>query len=143
VTLAAKKAAWLAELGRIKDRQVRFAHVVARGRQQPGLDASRKRDEFLVEGCLAKLWFVPEFREGNCFFQADSDSAIVKGVAGLICEFYSGNPPAEILAHDTSFLAEAGITQHLTANRRNGLVRLQEKIRAFAAAHLAQAPTKD
>jgi TatD DNase family protein len=61
----------------------------------------------------------------------------VKGVAGLLCEFYSGHAPAEILACEPSFLREAGITQHLTPNRRNGLARVWERIRDFAQSHLA------
>jgi cysteine desulfuration protein SufE len=136
VALEEKQTAWKREFVRIKNGQERFARLVAWGRQQPPLEASLKRDEFLVEGCLSKLWFVPAFREGKCFFRVDSDSAIVKGIAALICELYSGSPPEEILAHDISFLTEAGITQHLTANRRSGLHRIQEKIRAFAAAQL-------
>jgi cysteine desulfuration protein SufE len=73
-----------------------------------------------------------EFREGRCFFVCDSDSLVVKAVAGLLCEFYSGQPPAEILAHDPAFLAPFGITQHLTPNRRNALARVWEHIENFA-----------
>jgi cysteine desulfuration protein SufE len=127
VTLDEKQTALKAELSRIKNGQQRLAHVVERARRQAPLEASLKRDEFLVEGCLAKLWFIPTFLDGTCTFQTDSHSAIVKGISLLICEFYSGGTPEEILAHDSSFLAEMGITQHLTPNRRNGLERLAER----------------
>jgi len=63
----------------------------------------------------------------------DSDSLVVKAIAGLLCDFYSGQPPAEILAHDPRFLAPLGITQHLTPNRRNALAKIWERIRQFAA----------
>ena len=56
-------------------------------------------------------------------------------MAGLLCEFYSGHAPAEILAHDPKFLAPLGITQHLTPNRRNALSKVWERIRQFAEAH--------
>jgi len=86
----------------------------------------------LIPGCLAKLWFVARVSDGKCFFNCDSDSLVVKAIAGLLCEFYSGYEPAEILAHDPKFLAPLGITQHLTPNRRNALGKVWERIKQFA-----------
>jgi cysteine desulfuration protein SufE len=92
-------------------------------------------DANLVSGCLAKLWLVAEFHAGRCVFACDSDSLVVKAIAGLLCEFYSGHAPAEILAHDPQFLAPLGITQHLTPNRRNALSKVWDRIRQFAEAN--------
>jgi cysteine desulfuration protein SufE len=75
---------------------------------------------------------VPTFKGGKCHFQTDSDSAIMKGIAVMLCEFYSNQTPEEIVTLDPSFLSQVGITQHLTPNRRNGLARIWEKIRDFA-----------
>lgn len=134
-TLAQKQEALLAELSAIRDGQQRFAHLVAIGRRQPPIAEPLKNAENRVEGCLSNLWVVADEADGRCRFRADSDSAIVKGIAGLLCEFYSGQTPEEILGHDPSFLTTVGITQHLSPNRRNGLGRVLERIRAFAAAH--------
>lgn len=132
MTIAERKEAVLAKLSAIKNSQERFAYVIGCARQQPALDACFKTDVFRVEGCLAKLWFVPEFREGKCYFQADSDSAIVKGIASVLCDFYSGHTPEEIVGTDPGFFEKVGITQHLTPNRRNSLSKIWEKIRGFA-----------
>jgi cysteine desulfuration protein SufE len=133
--LEKKKEAMLCELSAIKNSQERFAYLIAQGRQAPSLHEGFKTDAFRVEGCLAKLWFVSEFREGRCYFQVDSDSAIVKGISTVLCRFYSDSTPAEILAINPSFLEQAGISQHLTPNRRNSLARVWEKIREFAMAN--------
>ena len=85
-----------------------------------------------MSGCLANLWLVAEWREGRCHFQCDSDSQIVRAVAGLLCDLYSNAVPAEILAQPPDFLEQVGINQHLTANRRNVLSRVWERIRSFA-----------
>jgi cysteine desulfuration protein SufE len=95
-----------------------------------------KTDAFRVEGCLAKVWFVPEFSGGRCQFRADSDSAIVKGIAVLLCDFYSGRTPEEIAQTSPAFLEELGITQHLTPNRRNSLGAIWRKMQDFARSHL-------
>jgi cysteine desulfuration protein SufE len=137
LSLQNKKEALLAELSAIRDPQHRFAHVIAKGGSYPPIGNDYRTDEFRIEGCLASLWMVPEQRDGRCFFRSDSDSAIVRGIAGVVCEFYSGGTPEEILNTDTSFLEDVGINQHLTANRRNGLGRLETSIREFAQAHVA------
>lgn len=137
MNLAEKQQRLAAELSRLKNGQDRLALLVERVRKLPPLPLELRVEQKLIPGCLAKLWFVSEFRDGKCFFACDSDSLVVKAIAGLLCDFYSGQPPAEILAHDPGFLAPLGITQHLTPNRRNALAKVWERIRQFAQQNLA------
>ncbi len=141
MNLAEKQVELTSQLSALKNGQDRLALLVERAREIPPLAPELRVAKNLIPGCLAKLWFVPQLRDGCCFFACDSDSLIVKGVAGLLCEFYSGHAPAEILAHDPKFLAPLGITQHLTPNRRNALAKIWECIRHFAQTH-AEAPTR-
>ena len=134
--LAEKKARLVAELTAIRDSQERFSWLVQRARQLPSLDLSDKADANRVSGCDANLWILREFHGGQCFYRCDSDSQVVKAVAGLLCEFYSGATPNDIVSTDASFLYGFGIRQHLTANRRNALSRVWEVIRDFARNHL-------
>ncbi|HEY5042595.1 MAG TPA: SufE family protein [Verrucomicrobiae bacterium] len=123
------------ELAALKYGQDRLAFLVEKAKRRPPPAPELRVEENLIPGCLAKLWFVAEFCDGKCFFDCDSDSLVVKAVAGLLCEFYSGHAPAEIVAHDPKFLAPFGITQHLTPNRRNALSKVWERIRQFAEAN--------
>jgi cysteine desulfuration protein SufE len=135
--LAEKQQQLTAELAALKNGQDRFSLLVERAKQLPPLTPEFRTENNLIPGCLAKLWFVSKFRDDRCFFQSDSDSLVVKAIAGLLCEFYSHQPPAEILAHNPDFLAPLGITQHLTPNRRNALAKVWERIRQFAEANMA------
>lgn len=134
VKLAEKQAELTARLAALKNGQDRLAHLVERAKKIPPRPPEFRLAENLIPGCLAKLWFTAQFRDGVCRFECDSDSLVVKAIAGLLCEFYSGQPPAEILAHDPKFLVPLGITQHLTPNRRNALAKIWERIRQFAEA---------
>ena len=134
--LAEKQIQLTAELSALKNGQDRLALLVERAKKMPPPPPELRVPENLVPGCLAKLWFISEFRDGKCFFACDSDSLVVKAIAGLLCEFYSGHAPAEILAHDPKFLAPLGITQHLTPNRRNALSKVWERIRLFAGTNV-------
>jgi cysteine desulfuration protein SufE len=132
MNLAEKQVALTAQLAALKNGQDRLALLVEQAKKRPSFTVELRLNENLIPGCLAKLWFIPQFRDGKCFFACDSDSLVVKAVAGLLCEFYSGHAPAEIIAHDPGFLAPLGITQHLTPNRRNALAKVWDRIRHFA-----------
>lgn len=135
MTLAEKQIQLTAELAALKKGQDRLSCLVEKARSHPPLAPEQRVDSNLIPGCLARLWLVSHFHDGRCYFACDSDSLIVKAVAGVLCELYSGHAPAEILAHDPKFLAPLGITQHLTPNRRNALSKVWEHIRQFAGAN--------
>ncbi len=132
--LASRRAALLAELEPFADHHERFQYVIDRAKGAPGLPADLRLDQFLIEGCTSNLWLVPSLEGGVCRFRCDADSLITKGVASLVCELYDGATPAEVAATDADFLSKAGITQHLSPNRRNGLSNLVGRIRAFGRA---------
>lgn len=138
MTLEEKKEALVEEITLIPDPYERLGYIVDRGKKAEGLSDDLRIDSFKIEGCMSQLWVVPEFKEGNCQFHSESDSAIVKGIASLLCDFYSDAKPEEIVKTDADFLGDVGITQHLSPNRRNGLSRIVESIQRFAKSCLAQ-----
>jgi cysteine desulfuration protein SufE len=130
--IAEKKTKISIELAALKSGQDRLVFLVEKAKTRQPLPPDSRIDANRVPGCLAKLWLVAEKRTDRCVFDCDSDSLIVKAVAGLLCDFYSNQSPEEILAVEPDFLAPLGITQHLTPNRRNALARVREYIRNFA-----------
>ena len=138
MTLADKKEALVEEMTLIPDPYERLGYIVDRGKQAQGLSEDLRIDSFKIQGCMSQLWVVPEFKAGHCQFHSESDSAIVKGIASLLCDFYSDAKPEEIVKTNADFLGEVGITQHLSPNRRNGLSRIVESIQRFAQSCLAQ-----
>ncbi len=132
MTIAEKRQSLLDELSPFEDPHERFQYIIDRAKTAPGLAAQYRIPELLIEGCTSNLWLYPEFKDGLCIFRADADSVITKGIATLVCEFYSDATPAEVLAAEADFLGSVGITQHLSPNRRNGLSNLVAKIHAFA-----------
>ena len=137
MNLEEKKKALIEEITLIPDAYERLGYIVDRGQKARGLTEDLRINSFKIEGCMSQLWVVPSFQEGLCQFHSESDSAIVKGIASLLCDFYSDAKPKEILQTDADFLGEVGITQHLSPNRRNGLSRIVESIQRFAQSCLA------
>jgi len=125
----------LDELNAFTDPLERLEYMIDRVRAMPPLPDADKKEENRIEGCMAQLWMTSSFSDGVCHFHSDSDSLVVKSIAGLLCEIYNGATPQEIMEHAPDFLAEAGITSHLSANRRNALTQVWKKIHAFAERH--------
>jgi cysteine desulfuration protein SufE len=138
MTLKQKKDALVEEITLIPDAYERLGYIVDRGKKADGLTEDLRIDSFKIEGCMSQLWVVPAYKEGLCSFKSESDSAIVKGIASLLCDFYSEATPDDIRKTDADFLSEVGITQHLSPNRRNGLSRIVESIQHFAKSCLAE-----
>ena len=138
MTLKQKKDALVEEITLIPDAYERLGYIVDRGKKADGLTEDLRIDSFKIEGCMSQLWVVPAYKEGLCSFKSESDSAIVKGIASLLCDFYSEATPDDIRKTDAEFLSEVGITQHLSPNRRNGLSRIVESIQHFAKSCLAE-----
>jgi cysteine desulfuration protein SufE len=138
MTLEQKKDALVEEITLIPDAYERLGYIVDRGKKADGLTEDLRIDSFKIEGCMSQLWVVPAYKEGLCSFKSESDSAIVKGIASLLCDFYSEAKPDDIRKTDAEFLSEVGITQHLSPNRRNGLSRIVESIQHFAKSCLTE-----
>ena len=132
MAIQAKRDELVKELLPFEDHFERFAYVIDRAKSHPPLAAEYKIDTFLIKGCISQLWVFPKFNEGKCYFQADSDAAITKGTATMLCELYSDEVPEEIISLEPDFLSDVGITQHLSPNRRNGLTSVRAKIKAYA-----------
>jgi sulfur transfer protein SufE len=87
------------------------------------------------------VWLLPEYRNGICRFQVDSESSIVRGLASLVTEVFSGTPVAEAADFESKIIERLGFARIVTPTRLHGLLKLEEAIRAFArSSKLAQAP---
>ena len=138
MTLEQKKDALVEEITLIPDAYERLGYIVDRGKKADRLTEDLRIDSFKIEGCMSQLWVVPAYKKGLCSFKSESDSAIVKGIASLLCDFYSEAKPEDIRKTNADFLSEVGITQHLSPNRRNGLSRIVESIQHFANSCLVE-----
>ncbi|MFT4626302.1 MAG: cysteine desulfuration protein SufE [Myxococcota bacterium] len=113
----------------------RYTYLIDLGRKLPPLADEERCPETKVEGCLSQVWFARRDRgDGRLWFDADSDSAIVRGLIGVLRVLYLGSTPAEVAAVDIEGLFGAiGLQEHLTVNRRNGFFSMVGRIQRFSA----------
>jgi len=126
------------EFEQFEDWDERYEFLVELGREIPPLPEAAKVAENVVKGCMSTVWMSAERRDdGTLAIHADSDSLIIKGLLVVLLAAYEGRTSEEALAFDAFALFERlGLSQHLSANRRNGLQAMIARVRQLATQSL-------
>lgn len=115
----------------------KYSRLIKYGRDLKKFPEEFRTDKNKIDGCQSQVWFNAAFKDGKLFLDADSDSTIVKGLAALLINVYSGHPAAEILSSPPDFLHKIGIDSHLSPTRKNGLGAMLKQIQLYAVAFSA------
>lgn len=119
----------------LDDWEDRYMHVIDLGKGLEPLPLEVKTDANKVKGCASQVWLVSEKEDAVWHFSGDSDAHIVKGLVAIVLQIFSGRTSAEITALDASdILSKLGLSEHLSAQRANGLASMIGRIKAEAAA---------
>jgi cysteine desulfuration protein SufE len=114
----------------------RYQELMKMGKDLPVFPKEKKTPAHIVQGCQSILYLHTKFENGKCFFEADADALISKGLAALLIAVYSGESPETILKYPPDFIGELGIGASLSPMRSNGLAQIylrmkQEVIKTF------------
>jgi cysteine desulfuration protein SufE len=118
------------------DPMERYEYIIELGKKLPPLAEAFKTDDFLVKGCQSKVWLHAYEREGSIFFEADSNTAITKGIIALLIAVLSGQPPKQIAEAKLSFIEAIELRSHLSSQRSNGLTSMIQRMKTYATAFL-------
>ena len=135
-TAADAQAAIAEEFAFFGDWSERYQYLIDLGRKLPAFPDDLKTEANRLQGCQSMVWIVAEGDKDRLDFRATSDSAIVSGLAFLALRVYAGRPAAEILATEPDYVADIGLSKHLSPTRTNGHAALlgfiRDKARAVA-----------
>ena len=132
-----------ADFALLDDWEDRYRYVIELGRGLSPLPDALRTDANKVRGCASQVWLAtrwPQREDGvaSLAMQGDSDAHIVRGLIAILRAIYDGRTAREILDTDArAIFADLGLSDHLTAQRSNGLNSMVERIRADAGGALA------
>ncbi|MFN3744237.1 MAG: SufE family protein [Hyphomicrobiaceae bacterium] len=132
-----------ADFALLDDWEDRYRYVIELGRTLPAFDEAQRTPENKVRGCVSQVWLATRWPAGPdgapvLDMQGDSDAHIVRGLIAILLALYAGRTAEEVLSVDArAIFRELGLSEHLTAQRSNGLNAMVERIRADAQAALA------
>jgi cysteine desulfuration protein SufE len=122
----------------LEDWEDRYRHVIDMGKAFPPLDDAFRVPATKVQGCASQVWIHPVIEgqgpTARFDFQGDSDAMIVRGLVAVLHALYSGLTVADVVKVDAAAeLGRLGLTDHLSAQRSNGVRSMVERIRTVAA----------
>lgn len=116
----------------------KYDFLIELGMDLPEMRPELKTETNLVKGCQSSVWFDIRCENKKIVFDADSDSLIVKGIVAIVDKIFNGQPAEDVLTGDLKFFEEAGLWQHLSAQRGNGLLAMLAHLKKAATECLAE-----
>lgn len=114
------------------DWELRYEHLIERGKALHALATEYKTDANLIKGCQSRVWLHARLQNGGVVFEADSDAIITKGMVALLVDALSGLSPEEIAHADMGFITKIGLDKHLSPTRANGLLSMVRQMKLLA-----------
>ena len=120
------------EFALFSDWEAKYSYIIELGRNLSGLNESQKIDINKVDGCVSQVWLIAKRKGNKCYFYADSDAFIVRGLLAIVLRIFSGLTKKEILNVNFKELFDSlGLRNHLSPSRSNGLFAVVQKIHEF------------
>jgi cysteine desulfuration protein SufE len=117
------------------DREAMLYYLMELGEQMPPMDEAYKTDSKLIKGCMSAVWLNYHQQGDRLFFEADSNTAITKGLISLLVRVLSGQPNSAILQTDLYFIERIGMNQLIGSQRSSGFASMIKQLRVIAMAH--------
>jgi cysteine desulfuration protein SufE len=76
--------------------------------------------------------------DGKIFFEADSNTAITKGLVSLLIRIFNGQSPEDILNTDLYFMHKIGMERFIGTQRSNGFASMIKQMKLYALAFKTQ-----
>lgn len=124
----------------VQEPKAKYQQLLFYGKNLKPLDAQFKTKQNKVEGCVSQVWVRAYLDSGrNVVYEADSDSALTKGLAALLVDGLSGRPVEEVLRVSPDFAIHLGLQQSLTPSRNNGFLNMLKLMQKKALELLVEA----
>lgn len=116
----------------------KYDYLISLSESLPMIDASKRTEKHLIDGCQSRVWVDSELRDGKVYYSADSDAIITKGIIALLVRVMNGRPAAEVAHLDLYFIDAIGLGENLSPTRSNGLRAMISRMKLEALLYSQQ-----
>jgi cysteine desulfuration protein SufE len=110
----------------------KYDYLISLADSLPVIDASKRTDKYIIEGCQSRVWVSAELVDGKMHYTADSDAIITKGIIALLIRVMDGRTPKEAADMDLYFIEAIGLGENLSPTRSNGLRAMIQQMKLDA-----------
>lgn len=117
------------------DMEMTINYIMELGERLPEMPVDKKNDDHIVKGCQSKVWLAATANEaGQVIFQADSNTAVTKGLVSLLVRVLSEEAPEAILNTEITFPQQIGMNRFIGTQRSNGFGAMIKQMKLYALA---------
>ncbi|MBU2914409.1 MULTISPECIES: SufE family protein [Reichenbachiella] len=116
------------------DMEMTIGYIMELGAKLPEFPEEHRTDENIVKGCQSKVWLYAHLEGDKVIYQADSNTAITKGLVSMLTEILSGQTPDDILSADLFFQERIGMNRFIGTQRSNGFGAMIKQMQIYALA---------
>ena len=112
----------------LMDWEDKYRYLIELGEKLRDFPEADKTDANKVEGCQAQVWITHRVEGDKHYFNATSDSHIVRGLQAVLLTFVNGLTSKEIQNLDMlAIFKRMGLEEHLSPSRRNGFLAMTNR----------------
>lgn len=120
------------------DMEMTVFYIMELGQKLPVMNESDKTEDNIVKGCQSKVWLTARLENEGITFEADSNTAITKGLVSLLVRIFNGQKPETILNADLYFMNKIGMERFIGTQRSNGFAAMIKQMKLYALAFKTQ-----
>lgn len=120
------------------DRESMLHYIMELGDKMPPLAEKYKTEHNVIKGCMSTVWLTYKKQGDQLFFEADSNTAITKGLVSLLISVLSGQRINDILHTNIYFVDRIGMSQLIGSQRSSGFASMLKQLRIIAMAQQAK-----
>jgi cysteine desulfuration protein SufE len=124
------------------DMEMTILYIMELGQKLPPIRESDRVESNEVKGCQSKVWLVARSEDDKVWFEADSNTAITKGLVSLLIRIFSGQAATDILNADLYFMKKIGMERFIGTQRSNGFAAMIRQMKIYALAFKTKAEVK-
>lgn len=116
------------------DMEMTLHYIMELGAEMKAMREENKTEDNIVKGCQSKVWMTAELQNGNMHFEADSNTAITKGLVSMLMKVVNDQAPEDILKAEIFFPEKIGMNRFIGTQRSNGFAAMTKQIKYYALA---------
>jgi cysteine desulfuration protein SufE len=116
------------------DMEMTVFYIMELGQKLPIMPESDKTEDNVVKGCQSKVWLTARIENDKVFFEADSNTAITKGLVSLLVRIFNGQTCDTILNANLYFMNKIGMERFIGTQRSNGFAAMIKQMKLYALA---------
>lgn len=120
------------------DMEMTIGYLMEIGERLPAFEEGDKLEQNEIKGCQSKVWMTTREEDGQVYFNADSNTAITKGLVSLLVRILDGQAPDDIIAADLYFKDRIGMSRFIGTQRSNGFGAMIKQMKHYAIAYKAK-----